>query len=236
MLVVRVEMWPQGDHTKAYPISLATLACTGVAQRDEPSENVVVGERRYDVRLFKDVAFGGPSGPPLKDSQVWRQGSVQGHLPGPRGAWDLLGGALNTLLGPRLKKYRGSVVGTELPREPFWPEVGSYWKGRTYIGRVVAHVHLSAQLSFGDTATDDAPLERGVLLIYEDGAEGPGPRGQLRFQRPDDFTSTGSFVPYRGAVAAQREPWVPTAAGMQPILKRLMDDWWERVFFARSPG
>lgn len=118
MVVVRAEMWPRGDHLHKRVLALGTLACLGAARYDAPGMGVRKGERAYRVRLFKDTSFGGPDGsapeqihlPRSRD--IWREGLVRGHLPGRRGGWDLLGGALNALLGNRLADY---VVARDLP-------------------------------------------------------------------------------------------------------------------------
>jgi hypothetical protein len=106
MLVVKVCMWPAGDRTKERVLSVAALDCTGQANADRPDIGVRKGERRYRVRLFKDVEFGGPDGSTdLETAPVWRAGYVRGHIPGPRGVWDLVGGALKRILKDRLDPY-----------------------------------------------------------------------------------------------------------------------------------
>lgn len=103
MLVVKIYMWPDGDWTRERLVSVGTFGLVNVAK------NKV---RTYHVRLLKEPRFGGPtdSAPPARISQphprsVWRQGIVTGHRPGPRGAWDLVGGALRVLLDRRLADY-----------------------------------------------------------------------------------------------------------------------------------
>lgn len=233
MMVVRVEMWPQGDAARVYPLSLAALSCIGQANANAPEHGVVLGERRYHVRLFKDVAFGGPTDGPFTERHIWRSGIVRGHLPGKRGVWDLLGGALHHLLGPRLDGYKAETAqGNDTPQEEDWPPVGSYWKMPTCIARIVGHLRLTAQLSCG-SAPDEAVLGTCILATYEDGAEGPSARGRLLYLEPRAFTD-GSCVPWTKSAPAGARTWVPTAAALQPMLKRLMDSWWERVFFARG--
>jgi hypothetical protein len=99
MLVLRVEMWPGGDVTKKRTIGLAALALQGVTPE---------GVRSYVVKLFKAPEFGGPATDEavLSDPAVWRQGVVTGHVAGPRGTWDLIGGALKVLLSERLNSYK----------------------------------------------------------------------------------------------------------------------------------
>lgn len=96
MVVIKLVMWPGGDSEKEYPLSIGTL--------DK------VGPGSYRIRLLKDAAFGGPTEATrekVSDSRnVWKSGFVSGHFPGARGAWDLLGGALNAVLGERIVSYR----------------------------------------------------------------------------------------------------------------------------------
>ncbi len=99
MLEVTATMWPLGRQDRAYEMASLWLACQGQDQ--------ATGERSYKVALGKDKAFKGrprdPQGP------VWRRGFIAGHRAGPRGVWDLVGGALGVLLGSRLHGYRGAV-------------------------------------------------------------------------------------------------------------------------------
>ena len=111
MIVVKVELWPKGDPSRARPVGLATVALLG--QKHD-------GDRGYEVKLYKDLDFSGVKAeeyfsveriqrPPK--SAIWRRLFVGGHYPGTRrfkegrGLWDLLGGALS-LLGRRLATYR----------------------------------------------------------------------------------------------------------------------------------
>ena len=108
MIVVKVCMWPEGDRSRERLLSLAAIDCIGVASVDIPAQGIVKGERAYRVRLFKDTDYGGPKeGQNLEAASVWRTGYVRGHMPGPRGVWDLLGGALKLVLGDRLSDYKG---------------------------------------------------------------------------------------------------------------------------------
>jgi hypothetical protein len=117
-------MWPGGDATQERVLSVGTISCVGQATRDEG--DVRKGERVYDVRLYKDTSFGGPSEPPAqRGDKVWRRGTIRGHFPGARGAWDLLGGALRHLLDARLNSYVAVSV-SSIPEEvsPEYPPLG----------------------------------------------------------------------------------------------------------------
>ena len=105
MDVVKLCMWPKGSRQGERVLAIGTLACISQNQ---------AGQRTYRVRLYKDTAFGGPDGSgDLHDGQIWREGIVGGHVPGRRGGWDLLGGALRLMLGPRLNPYRRIPFSTE---------------------------------------------------------------------------------------------------------------------------
>jgi len=107
MVVVKLCMWPGGRRADERVLSVATLTCLGEARADAPEQGIRKGERMYRIRVFKDVAFNGPDGSTdLAEAPVWREGIVRGHVPGRRGGWDLLGGALRLLLGDRLDDYK----------------------------------------------------------------------------------------------------------------------------------
>ena len=112
MIVVKVLLWPGGDPSQERVEGIGLIDFQGQARADDPASGVKKGERAYRVRLLKMPQFGGPDGsdqgrvqhPAAHD--IWREGYIRGHQPGPRGAWDLLGGALNVLLGSRLRDYK----------------------------------------------------------------------------------------------------------------------------------
>lgn len=111
MIVVKVCMWPGGDPAHERVECIGLIDFQAQAKTDDASLGVRQGERAYRVRLLKMPQFGGPDGSDPerlrapRASDVWREGYVRGHQPGPRGAWDLLGGALAVLLGSRLGGY-----------------------------------------------------------------------------------------------------------------------------------
>ena len=51
MVVLKLCMWPQGDHTKERVLSVAAIDLLGQANEDRPDIGVRKGERRYRVRL-----------------------------------------------------------------------------------------------------------------------------------------------------------------------------------------
>lgn len=115
MFVVKLYMWPLGRHTSERFLGVATFSCIG---------QMPTGERAYNVRLFKAPEYGGPGPNDVerlqapKQRDVWREGTIRGHFPGrgKRGTWDLLGGALRSMLGSRLDGYRSFVLGQEEER------------------------------------------------------------------------------------------------------------------------
>lgn len=111
MILIQVFMVPQGTGPRRL-LTQATLSCVGEATRDLPEAGVTKGSRAYRVVLHKDTAFGGPGeDADLRGARPWKTGTVVGHRPGPRGVWDLLGGALRAVLGSRLDGYSGTPVG-----------------------------------------------------------------------------------------------------------------------------
>ncbi len=105
MVVVKVYMWPRGDHEREELLGVGTLAL----------EQVTATGRSYRVTILKLASFIEGGAERLADPRtihrprskdVWKRGHVRGHNPSYRGPWDLLGGALRELLGGRLRSYR----------------------------------------------------------------------------------------------------------------------------------
>lgn len=82
MVVIRIEMWPGGDQSKAYP--LGTMA---VANKDV---DAVTGLRSYNWQISKFDGTG-----------VWKKGSIGRHNPKTHGPWDLLYRILALAVGTR---------------------------------------------------------------------------------------------------------------------------------------
>ena len=146
MLLVKFLMWPGGDALREHTLSIASLACIGVARQDDAALGIRRGERAYHVKLYKDVQFGGPDGTgALQSAPVWREGWVRGHIPGARGISDLVGGALKLLLGRRLSAYveYGGALG---PAEPEAEPVVTALLRATATRRDAAHMGLPLDL------------------------------------------------------------------------------------------
>lgn len=121
-MILKLYMWPRGRSDRERFLGAALIDCLGQAAKELPEQGLREGERAYRVRLLKMPRFGGPSEeqltqPPRK-RDIWREGFVRGHLPGKRGTWDLLGGALREMLGGRLKPYTAFTPRRPAPAEP----------------------------------------------------------------------------------------------------------------------
>lgn len=90
MVVVKVEMWPQGQASKAYSLGTLTLAL-------DPDTKPTATRRNYTWRIT------GRKGKTLKS------GRVEGHTPKSRGVWDLLLRTLQAAYGYRNLIYRAAV-------------------------------------------------------------------------------------------------------------------------------
>jgi len=114
MLVVKVYLWPQGNHRQERLLSVMRIFNVGTTPREDAPE---ITDRVYVVQILKDATHipGGAerlAGPlPPRPREIWRSARIGGHVvgrPGPaaRGVWDLVGGALKVILGRRLAPYR----------------------------------------------------------------------------------------------------------------------------------
>lgn len=122
MMVLKLYMWPRGRSDRERFLGAALIDCLGQATKALPEQGIREGERAYRVRLLKMPQFGGPSEEQLtqqpRKRDIWREGFVRGHLPGKRGTWDLLGGALREMLGRRLDPYVSFMPQRPAPAEP----------------------------------------------------------------------------------------------------------------------
>lgn len=98
MLVVTVELWPQGDRAQARHLGTATIANDGTSRSPE------VGN--YSVTLSK---WGRPK-------VAWRRGIVNGFRRQRFGPWDLLFAALAACVGDRLSNRDAAVARAADPR------------------------------------------------------------------------------------------------------------------------
>lgn len=90
MVVVQIEMWPQGDKTKAYSLGSMSIALKGVNEK---------GLRNYDWLITK-----------FKGNGVWKRGSIGDHNPKTHGPWDLLYRILCLAVGTRNRSTSSGSV------------------------------------------------------------------------------------------------------------------------------
>jgi hypothetical protein len=81
MLVVKIELWPMGDESRARCIGKAEIALTDVT----PDRKF--GNYKFNLLKWGVIASGGMKH--LK-KDIWKQGRVEGHDRVKRGPWDLL--------------------------------------------------------------------------------------------------------------------------------------------------
>lgn len=91
MIVVKIEMWPRGDESRAVEFARAVIT-------NQVDKTLATGGARgdYDVEL-KGGVYGREN--PLKG--VWKRGKVVGFDRMKRGVWDLLYQALANTVGGR---------------------------------------------------------------------------------------------------------------------------------------
>lgn len=118
MLVIRIELWPRGDHTRARSLGVATIANVGgtVKQGD------------YECRLFKSPEYSASAEKrPLEQmltrptaKETWRKGRVEGFSRLRLGPWDLLFRALGELISDRSPgvEFNAEVRGDEFGATP----------------------------------------------------------------------------------------------------------------------
>jgi hypothetical protein len=96
MVVIKVEMWPQGQSAKSYSLGTLTLAL-------DPDTKPTDTRRNYTWRLT------GRKGITLKS------GRVEGHTPKSRGVWDLILRTLQNAYGYRNPIPRAAVEAAATP-------------------------------------------------------------------------------------------------------------------------
>lgn len=97
MIVIRMELWPGGDQTRAIDLGVGVIANQG-----ETGANT---HPPYSVRLLKSARFSKRAG------ETWRSGTVAAYPRNDKrwGPWELLALALEATIGDRvqsLKRYR----------------------------------------------------------------------------------------------------------------------------------
>lgn len=94
MIVVRMELWPGGDQSRAQDLGVAVIANEG--------ESAMDSHPAYSVRLLKAAKFS------KRPGEVWRAGKVPAYpRAGKRwGPWELLALALEATIKDRLISLR----------------------------------------------------------------------------------------------------------------------------------
>ncbi len=116
MIVIKLEIWPRGDHNRARPLGVATIANVGGTLQTG----------NYECRLFKAPEYSKQAETrPLhemltrpKSKETWRKGTVAGFSRLKLGPWDLLFRALGSLISDR---NTGIEFNAEVRGESFGP-------------------------------------------------------------------------------------------------------------------
>lgn len=82
MLVIQIQMWPQGDRSRAYSLGTMSVAL-------DPKESTPT-RRSYTWRITS-----------FKEKRTWKAGRIGGHTPKTRGPWDLVFRILRDVVGVR---------------------------------------------------------------------------------------------------------------------------------------
>jgi hypothetical protein len=99
MIVIKLEIWPKGDHTRAR--NLGTAAIWNVGGDADTGD--------YECRLFKSPEYSRTNaGRSIEEMctrplarETWRKGRVEGFLRARLGPWDLLFRALGAMIRDR---------------------------------------------------------------------------------------------------------------------------------------
>jgi hypothetical protein len=91
MIVIKIEMWPQGDSNRAQEFARAYITNDGIESTESSG---AYGD--YRVRLY-----GGTANKPELLKRLWRTGFVRTFDRKRKGIWDLLYQALYGIVGTR---------------------------------------------------------------------------------------------------------------------------------------
>lgn len=100
MIVIRIEMWPQGDESRKRTLGVGHITNTG-------AQTLFTGATHgdYDVTLFKSPEY-------AKSPGVWKKGTVKRFPRSRLGPWDLLLQALVSAIGDRNRYAIRETEGT----------------------------------------------------------------------------------------------------------------------------
>lgn len=85
MLHIQIQMWPQGDKTRAYSLGTLTVAL-------DPGTLPTASKRNYAWRITR-----------RREKGTLKSGRIEGHTPRTRGPWDLVYRILRDAYGARNK-------------------------------------------------------------------------------------------------------------------------------------
>lgn len=106
MIVVRMELWPGGDQSRAQDLGVAVIANEGKLITSHPSSGLpclkVDDCPPYSVKLLKAAKFS------KRPGEVWRAGKVPSYPRADKrwGPWELLALALEATITDRLISLR----------------------------------------------------------------------------------------------------------------------------------
>ena len=123
MLVIKIEMWPRGNHAKARPLGVATIANVG--------GDAKVGD--YECRLFKSPEYSkNAETRPLHEmltkplaKETWRKARLNGFPRLRLGPWDLLLRALVAMASDRNAEAAARAVAGAERGDVFGPPEGA---------------------------------------------------------------------------------------------------------------
>lgn len=123
MLVVKIELWPKGDHTRARTLGVGTIANVGGS----------VSTGHYEARLLKSPEYSTAAARDTRtleqrctrplEKDTWKKGRVEGFPRLRLGPWDLLFRALGSLISDRNTgvEFNADVRGDAFGHEPGSP-------------------------------------------------------------------------------------------------------------------
>ena len=109
MIVIKIELWPLGDHTQAKSLGMATISNLPSPPEVGPGRGIKRKSRgSYRIKLFK-------AGEALV---VFKEDIVKDFLRTRYGAWYLLAGALNIVLPDWRKAFDNELPNPDHRQQP----------------------------------------------------------------------------------------------------------------------
>ena len=125
MLVIKILLWPRGDHTRERELGVATISNVGGTLQTGNYEAVLLKSGEYSAAARARPLEQRATRPLSKE--VWKRGAVEGFARQRLGPWDLLFRALGSLIDRRNPgvSFDAEVRGDEFGREPDYQHTGS---------------------------------------------------------------------------------------------------------------